>query len=112
MHREILNLEGTKFQGDHIDLNRMNNQRNNLRVVTIRENQVNRNTWGAVGYKGVVKIRKGFNVKFTVDGKTKNFGTYKTEKEAAIRADEVMREIHGVNGRYNFPREGEHSCRN
>ena len=112
MHREILNLVNAKLQGDHRDLNKLNNQRYNLRIVTNSQNLTNKKTYSKTGYKGVYKKGNIYRVSFKIDVKMEYFGNYKTAKEAALRADEVMRKIHGVNGRYNFPRKGERSCRN
>lgn len=42
MHRQILGLKkGDKHQGDHRDHNTLNNQRYNLRISTVSQNQMN-----------------------------------------------------------------------
>ena len=47
MHRLILGLSlGDKRQGDHINRNGLNNQRNNLRICTLQQNHFNNGTKG------------------------------------------------------------------
>lgn len=54
MHREIMNTP-KGMDTDHIDHNKLNNQKNNLRICTRRENQRNRkkNVNGTSKFKGV-----------------------------------------------------------
>lgn len=54
MHKLILNTP-QKLQTDHIDRNKLNNQRNNLRTSTPAENQHNskKSIRNKSGYKGV-----------------------------------------------------------
>lgn len=41
MHRLVVGYDGTRFQVDHIDGNRLNNQKSNLRLVSNKTNQEN-----------------------------------------------------------------------
>ena len=59
MHREIMNAQPGQFV-DHIDRNRLNNTRANLRFVTQQQNLMNRRLGrnNTSGYKGVVRFRE------------------------------------------------------
>lgn len=85
LHRHIMKApEGLMV--DHIDGNRANNQRSNLRLATNQQNQGNRK---AKGYH-FMKNRNKWCAQIRVDGKLKTLGLYTTEEEAA----KVYREAH------------------
>lgn len=100
MHRMILGLSrGDGLQVDHIDHNGLNNQRSNLRIVNHQTNQFNsrsrKNT--SSKYKGVSwykRIQK-WQVYVDADGKRHFGGLFKSETEAALRANELMLKVHG-----------------
>lgn len=85
MHRFVINYGGPLFV-DHIDRNKLNNQRNNLRVVEPWLNGLNRdmlctNTSGVVG---VSKTKAGkFEASTTINDRKKYIGLYNTLEEAA-----------------------------
>jgi hypothetical protein len=66
---------------DHIDRDRQNNNIENLRWVTIRENSSNRTDQN--DYIGVRKSGSRFQAKIKIDGKSKLLGTYDTQEEAS-----------------------------
>lgn len=79
---------------DHIDRNASNNNLNNLRLATRRENQ--RNTIGrpstnTSGYKGVHfnKKRNHFQAYIKLEHKHKYLGSFKTAEEASKAYDEA-----------------------
>jgi len=87
MHRGIMN-PNPGFQVDHIDGNGLNNIRENLRVVTHRQNCYNRHfVRSESGYKGVF-FRKNRPRKWIAmlikDGKTHLFGCFKSKRLAAV----------------------------
>jgi len=76
---------------DHLDGNKLNNQRSNLRICTQVENGANRgkNKNNTSGFKGVSFIGHGRNLAKTWranlrhNGSTENLGNYATPEEAA-----------------------------
>ena len=56
MHKLLLGIQDSDLQGDHINFDRLDNRKSNLRVATRSENRANRRTgWvkGISGYRGV-----------------------------------------------------------
>ena len=100
---------------DHIDGNPRNNTRENLRIVTVRENNQNalKRSHNKSGYKGVylAVTKKKYEARIVVDGKGRYLGRYDTEAEAAEAYDEAARLYFGATACVNFPREGERGCR-
>ena len=89
MHR-IINMTPKNRHTDHINGNKLDNRRENLRVVTPTQNRANtfKDYKNANGYPGVfVQYKKNGSVSFrsriVVDGKTKNLGYFKTPEEAS-----------------------------
>lgn len=87
MHRIILNTP-THMQTDHMDGDGLNNQKANIRVVTRRDNMLNRARWA----KGNISKSRGayldkrdgkWSSSITIDGKCIYLGRFKTEEEAA-----------------------------
>ncbi len=104
MHRMILGITDSKVKGDHIDGNRFNNQRNNLREATSSQNNINRGSIGKCPYKGVSYYRAGrkhYVAKVKVKGKTKVLGYYKTLEEAALVYNKAAAEYYGEYARLN-----------
>lgn len=91
MHRFILDL-GNKnnTEVDHIDGNGLNNQRDNLRVVTTRQNQGNSRNHRAGRLVGTTQVHKKVGSKIyiywyaqiIINGKKTFLGSFKTEQEA------------------------------
>lgn len=87
MHRLILGLErGDPRQGDHIDLNPLNNQRRNLRIATHGQNQQNRRSRAGVSsrFRGVSwdKYTGRWRVRCQVEGRSHYLGSFSSEEEA------------------------------
>ena len=83
---------------DHINLNKLDNRLSNLRIVTRRQNNMNR---GAnkirkdTEYKGVVLHSSGkWSARIGVDGKKISLGYYDTDKEAADAYDRAALMYH------------------
>lgn len=88
---------------DHIDHNGLNNQRSNLRVCTISENNQNRRPKKGKNYLGT-KFVKSTN-KWHAILRTKFIGTFLSEIEAAKAYDKAAKEKFGEFAYLNFPNE-------
>lgn len=77
MHREILKTPANMIT-DHIDLNGLNNQRYNLRVVTKQQNAFNTKAKGYSFNKNAGK----WSASIKVNGKKKHLGYFETKKKA------------------------------
>lgn len=71
---------------DHIDGNKLNNRKQNLRICTAQQNKLNstlfrKNKNGNL-MSGVTMKRKRFSAAITVDGTVMRLGVYKTKEEA------------------------------
>ncbi len=108
MHREITQAPKGKVV-DHIDANKLNNCRFNLRVCTAAENQFNqRKRRGSYSqFKGVQyrKKQRRFYVECRFAGTKHWLGFFDDEIEAARAYDRKAVELHGEYARVNFPEE-------
>lgn len=98
MHREVMGLAvGDGRQIDHINRDRFDNRRANLRIVTHHQNMQNRpSVDGATSrFRGVHwDKRKGrWRAKGTINGRAKSLGTYQDEIMAAIVVEEWRRKV-------------------
>ena len=105
---ELVTLFKLKDQVDHIDANRLNNQKSNLRAATQQQNNANALKWRRTcssRYKGVcwAKTKNKWEVKITVNYKTIHLGRYFDEEEAARTYDQAAKEHFGEFARLNFP---------
>lgn len=97
MHRVLLNPP-PGFEGDHIDRNRLNNTRTNLRVATRAQNAANTSRRGK--FRGVRSA--GNHWKAVMDGRI--VGRYSTIEDAALAYDIAAFEKQGEFAALNFPR--------
>ena len=83
MHREIIKTPSDLIT-DHIDSNGLNNQKSNLRVCNLSQNQRNRKATARSGYKGVGMCHTSIRARIKINGNEIVLGYFKTFKEAAI----------------------------
>jgi hypothetical protein len=111
MHRAIMNPPDD-MEVDHIDGDKLNNQRANLRVCTRAENAKNRlknRTWQGrrvtSRYKGVswATQAKQWTARIHVKGKQMYLGYFDDELEAAMVYDIHALEHYGEYAQVNFP---------
>lgn len=90
-------------EGDHIDRNRRNNTRRNLRVVNDQQNASNRSVSGRnqSGFKGVSKHRNKWRARIRVKGVLIDLGLHDTPEDAAYEYNKAVRLYHGSYGKGN-----------
>jgi hypothetical protein len=88
MHQLILSTDNPLLEVDHIDGNGLNNCRNNLRLVTRKQNARNRNIINTnTGHKGVsyIESRRQYHATIWYNNRTISLGRFK-DLEDAIKA--------------------------
>ena len=110
MHREIMELHGFKYGDkmvtDHINGDTFDNRKENLRIVTNRQNAFNQKKNGINKtsiYKGVRKVRNrpGWEANIWTNGKNKYIGYFQTEIEAALAYNSVANSLFEEYARLN-----------
>ena len=84
MHHYVIGKPLKGFVVDHIDGNKLNNQPENLRIVTVRQNAQNQHTHRAGRLVGCYynKPTKKWMAYIEIDGKKKNLGYFDSELAA------------------------------
>jgi hypothetical protein len=109
MHKYIMNTP-RGMQVDHINGNRLDNRKNNLRIVNSKRNNWNSskpksygNTEMGSKYKGVGihSTYKKFRARIYKEGKEYHLGFFDTDKEAAIAYNKKAIELFGEFARLN-----------
>lgn len=89
LHRELLGLEaGDRREGDHINRDKLDNRRGNLRIVPDKAAQrqnIPSHRDAASPHRGVsfIKATGKWNARLTVAGQYHHVGHFRTEQEAA-----------------------------
>lgn len=91
---------------DHINGNKMDNRRANLRLASRRQNAANSPARKGK-FKGVHRHTQNGNwiAQMRYGGKTHHLGVFETELEAALAYDRKALEVHGQFARLNVPQE-------
>lgn len=98
LHRFIMNAP-KNMQVDHINGNRLDNRKENLRLCTHQQNQMNKSKQvnNTSGYKGV-SLNKGkskYRARITLNRKEINLGSFKTKEKAALAYNQAAKKYHG-----------------
>ena len=105
MHRLINKTPDGMFT-DHINHNKLDNRKSNLRICTNQQNSMNRNSHknSSSKFKGVSwhPRDKKWQVEIEIAGKRFYLGMYTNEIEAAKAYDKQATELHGEFARLNF----------
>lgn len=96
------------YEIDHVDGDRLNNQKVNLRLVTSRQNKMNSalRSDNTSGYKGVTwdRQKRRWKAQIMMNGKNHPLGRFKTKEEAAAVYEEAA---HRMFGEYAKPDQAE-----
>ena len=105
MHREIINAPENIFV-DHINMDALDNRRENLRLCSKQENCCNKGKFSnnTSGYKGVSWDKRGerWVAQIRVNLSSKHLGYFDTPEDAARAYDKAARQYHGEFARTNF----------
>jgi hypothetical protein len=105
LSRYVMDYNGINYV-DHINNNRLDNRKDNLRIVTPTQNAMNMCSQKNSSSKFIgVHYRKDNNkwrTRIKVNDKDINLGQYDTEIEAAKARDVATLKYFGVNGKMNF----------
>ena len=95
VHRWVLGLsKGDGFIGDHINGNKLDNRRMNLRIVNPSGSSQNVSGRGKSQYRGVYPTRSGrWQARVKFQGYVYNLGNYASEEEAAAVAASKRAEL-------------------
>lgn len=105
MHRMIIN-PSREFQIDHINGDKLDNRRINLRICTASQNKANvdKPITNKSGYKGVSfhKITGKYRAVIKINGKYKHLGEFDNPEDAAVIYDINAKKYFGEFCRVNF----------
>lgn len=110
MHRFLMGVSRTergsqRIEIDHINTNKLDNRRSNLRIVSSSQNKMNSNIRkdNTSGYKGVCldKAGRGFETYIWAEKRKKHLGYFDTAVKAAKAYNEAAKEYFGEFARLN-----------
>lgn len=106
MHRQVIGAEKGQVV-DHINRDKLDNRRSNLRIVTQAQNTMNRSgdKTNISGFKGVYwqKNRQNWQARISKDYVRVHIGTFDDPEEAARAYDTVAAKLFGEYALLNFP---------
>lgn len=101
MHHAVVGKPPKSYVVDHINGNRLDNRKCNLRFVTNQQNLFNRQKIvkenSSSHYKGVSRMpgRNKWRSRIMISGKEEHLGCYSSEREAALAYNKAAIEYHG-----------------
>lgn len=94
---------------DHVDLDKLNNLDNNLRLASYTENMCNKGIRdnNTSGFKGVSWFKRDgkWRSQIQVNSKNRHIGYFSDKEDAARAYDRAAKELHGEFAYLNFPNE-------
>lgn len=96
MHREVINPPAGFFC-DHKNGDGLDNRRDNLRIVTNAQNQMNKGIYktSTTGVKGVIIDHGKYRASIKLNGRSKHLGMFKTVEEASAAYQKAAKELFG-----------------
>jgi hypothetical protein len=104
LHRLVMNAQKGEVV-DHINHNRLDNRRTNLRICTQQENNKNNRPRTERKCKGARPVGRRWKAEIYLSGKSQALGYYATEEEAGRAYDAAARYYFGQFAYCNFPEE-------
>lgn len=102
LHRLLLDAPKGK-QVDHINGDKLDNRRANLRLATASENSANRSDYRpSSGFRGVYRNKKGWSAMISWGGRLHHLGTWGEREKAALAYDQAALEQFGQFATLNF----------
>ena len=83
------NKRSKKIHIDHIDNNKLNNNLNNLRIITAREN-ISKGKEGISGHKNITIENNRYRLCLTINNKKKHFGMFDDLEDAIELRDLII----------------------
>lgn len=106
IHRFIMGVAEKsvrEIEVDHVNGDRLDNRRSNLRLCTRKENACNVASRSRSGFKGVVRERRKWRAVIQFDGQVHQLGRFSAPEDAARAYDVAAKKYHGVFAKLNFP---------
>jgi hypothetical protein len=104
MHRFILRLSTKAPDVDHINGDKLDNRKKNLRLCTKSQNQANRGKQinNTSGFKGVFELNEKWLAQIRFNGRSIYLGTYASKIQAAKAYDKAAVRYYGEFAKLNF----------